>query len=194
MNTLLRSTAALVVATVASDCHLITGMDNGAKPITTTAAAQSLFSLLKSSGAAVDRQVASTFNGTTSVSGSAGTASVSGQKSNTRTSSSSSTTTTTQSDLQISFAGYRSSALTVTGKMRWFDYYYGRTACSSSACASSSSHSEAVSGTSIHVEFSYNGESYADTITIDADSPGDVSSWSVKITTQAGQVFTFTAY
>ena len=78
--------------------------------------------------------------------------------------------------------------------MRWFDYYYSRTACTSSFCSSASERSEAITGTAIRVQFVHNGETISDEITVDADSPDYTARWNVKVTTRGGQVFNFSAY
>jgi hypothetical protein len=203
MTRLIRVITTVCIATSISGCNLLTGVvggddgggDSRGKPISTAAQAQAAFALLRASGDAVDRQLATTFNGSTSVTGASGQATVSGKKSATSTSSSSSTSTSRSTDLQISFAGFRMTGGTgsITGGMRWFDYYYSRTACSSTTCASSSDRSEAVEGTGIRVEFTSGGETISDEITIDADSPSYTSRWTVKITTRSGQVFSFSA-
>jgi len=169
------------------------GGGGGAKAITTSAEARTLFALLRSSGEAVDLAVTAPFNGSTSVSGSLGRAAVTGKKTSSQTSTSSSSSTTTMSDLQIAYSSYRagSSSLTVNGSMRWFEYYYSRTACSSSSCASSSDHSESMKGSAMSVQFDHGGVRYTDVVTIDADSPEYTSRWNVKITTRAGQVLSF---
>ncbi len=199
MSGLNRVVTVLSVASLLAGCDSVTGPGNSAseaksKVISTSAQAQSAFSLLRSSAEAVDRQVSAPFNGSTSISGGGGTAAVSGKKTSSNTSSLSSSSTSRMSDLQISFAGFASAPGAVSGNLRWFDYYYSRTACSSSSCASSSERSEAITGTAIRVQFVHNGESISDEITVDADSPDYTSRWTVKITTRAGQVFSFSAY
>jgi hypothetical protein len=198
-----RVAAALCIAGLVAGCSHLTSPDGGgdggsgsarnSKSITTSAQAQTLFTLLRSSGDAVDRQVSTNFNGATSVVGSTGKASVTGKKTSSSTSSSSSSSTTRSTDLQIAFSDFRSSGstLTVSGSMRWFDNYYSRTACSSTTCASSSDHSESMTGSSIHVEFQSSGEAYSDDIQLEATSPSYTSRWTVKITNRAGQVFSF---
>jgi hypothetical protein len=82
--------------------------------------------------------------------------------------------------------------MTASGRVDWYDYYYSRTACSISTCASASDHSEALEGSSISVTFEYNGDTYSDQIDVDASSGSDTSSWSVTVTNRAGQSFSFT--
>ncbi|MDQ3995031.1 MAG: hypothetical protein M3265_09565 [Actinomycetota bacterium] len=96
--------------------------------------------------------------------------------------------------MSVNFSGFSSgpSAMTASGRVDWYDYYYSRTACSITTCASASDHSEALEGSSISVTFEYNGETYSDRIDVDASSGRDTASWSVTVTNGAGQRFTFT--
>ena len=97
------------------------------------------------------------------------------------------------SDLNVDFASFQSGAsgASLSGHIRWTDYYDSRTACSSTTCASSSHHSQSLDATSIDIVFSFGGQSYHDRISVDAGSSG--SSWSVVLVNGAGQRFTFTA-
>lgn len=164
--------------------------------ITTQEIAEAAFAYLKAAGEDVDQQVATDFSAPLAISGAAGTASVTGEKTASSSSSYSSSSTTRQTDLMIDFADFKSSSSTgsVTGTVRWFDYYYSRTACSDSGCASASDHSEAVEGTSITITFEYDGKTYSDVIAVDAGSGSDSSSWDVELTNAAGESFSFTAY
>ena len=195
MSRLNRAVMVLTVASLVAGCDQITGSgETEERSISSAAQAQIAFSLLKASAEAVDRQVTAPFNSSASVSVASGTAAVSGRKSSTNTSSLSSTSTSRTSDLYINFANYTSAQGTVSGRLRWFDYYYSRTACSSSTCASSSERSEAIEGSAIRVQFTADGETLSDEITVDANSPDYTTRWTVKITNRAGQTFTFSAY
>jgi hypothetical protein len=195
MNRLNMVVIVLSAASLVAACEPPTGLDsdgssNKSKGITTSAQAQAAFAHLRASGAAVDRQIVAPFNGSRSVSG----ASVSGKKTTASNSTSSGASTSRQTDLQIEFAGFALNGGAVTGKMRWFDYYYSSTRCSSSSCASESDHSEAVEGTALKVQFVSSGETISDEITIDANSPDYTDRWTVKVTTRSGQVFSFSTY
>ena len=195
MNRLNMAVIVLSAASLVAACDPPTGLDSDVasskgKAIISSVQAQAAFAFLRASGAAVERQITAPFNGSRSVSG----ANVSGKKTSSSTSTSSGVTTSRQTDLQIDFGGFALNGGAVTGRMRWFDYYYSSTRCSSSSCASASDHSEAVEGTAIKVQFVSNGETITDEITVDANSPDYTDRWTVKITTRSGQVFTFTAY
>jgi len=163
-----------------------------AAAIESTADAKLAFAYLKAEAEHIDGQVNANFSGPLSIAGAAGSASVTGSKTSTRTSSSSSTFSSSISDLNVSFAAFRSSAsgAAVSGQIRWTDYYSSRTACTSSYCATSSHHSQSLDGTSIDVTFSSSGKTYHDRLTVDAGR-ADVTSWSVDLTNGAGQKFSF---
>ena len=170
------------------------GGGGGGQAITTDAAAKSAWSFLWSAGAEVNGNVAVDFTGPVSVAGAAGSASVTGTKTESSTSYSTSYSTTRAADLNLSFASFVPVARpdgSLSGDMRWYDYYYSRTACSSSTCASSTHHTEAIEGTNLTVKFEAGGVTYSDVITISAGSPDYTSRWDVTITTKNGTVFSF---
>jgi len=157
--------------------------------------AEELFSDLKAMAAAIDGRVAKNFSGPVTVTGSSGKATVTGTKTSGGNTSTSSSSTTRTSNLTMTLSGYRSGQLTVTGVIKWYDYYYSRTACSSTTCASASDHSESLSGTSLDITYTpASGGSITDKVTISASSGKDSSRWSVTVTNKAGKKFTFSAY
>ena len=164
-----------------------------APAISSDAEAKAAFASLKSEAEAIDRQLQTNFRAPVMVSGMVGSASVAGSKSSTSSSSSSSVYSSRISDLNVDFASFqsRASGASLSGHIRWTDYYDSRTACSSTTCASSSHHSQSLDATSIDIVFSFGGKSYHDRISVDAGSSG--SSWSVVLVNGAGQRFTFTA-
>lgn len=176
-------------------CDGSNGPNNSKAKISTDDEAEAAFGALRSAAAEVDGQVATDFSAPLSVAGAAGTASVTGDKTASSSSSVSSSTTTQETDLTINFVGYRSAGgVLASGSVRWFDYYYSRSACSDSGCASASDHSEALTGSSINITFESNGTTYSERIDVDASSGSDVSSWDVTVTNEAGERFSFTAY
>jgi hypothetical protein len=84
--------------------------------------------------------------------------------------------------------------MTLSGRIRWYDYYDSRTHCSDTECASTSDHSEAIEGSSIQVTFEQDGKTYKDKIDVDAGSPSYTSRWDVEVTNGAGESFSFTAF
>jgi hypothetical protein len=187
--------AFLLVAAVGCDGSDPNGPSGSGARVSTQELAEAAFAALRSAAAEVDGQVATDFSAPLSVSGASGTASVTGDKTSTSSSSYSSSTTTRQTDITIAFSDFQSDAgVSVSGSVRWFDYYYSRTACSDITCASASDHSEALEGTSIEVTFEYDGKTYSDTINVDASSGSDSSSWDVEVTNSEGDRFSFTAY
>jgi hypothetical protein len=160
--------------------------------IQSEADAKIAFAYLKAEAEQIDGQVRTNFAAPLSISGVNGSASVTGSKTSTSSSSSSSTYSSQSSDLNVSFAAFRSSAsgVAVSGATRWTDYSDSRTACSISTCASSSHHSQSVDGSSIAVTYSYSGKTYSDRVTVDA-SRNNVSSFSVALTNGAGDRFSF---
>ncbi|MBI4503226.1 MAG: hypothetical protein HY700_18975 [Gemmatimonadetes bacterium] len=164
------------------------------KAILTSAEARAAFEYVKATCDGVDRAVPTNFTAPYVVRGSAGTASVRGTKTSSTSSTSSSTSTTRTSNLTVAFTDFKatSGSGSINGTATWYDYYYSRTACSSTTCASASDHSESLKGSALAVKFQYNGATYSDRITINASSGKDTSSWDVTITNQAGGTFTFT--
>jgi hypothetical protein len=181
-------------------CTNSTGDDgggDGGEAIATREAAEAAFHLLASAGSEVDGKVVVDFTGTVSVEGEAGSVSVTGTKTRTTTSSASSSTTTAVSDLDLTLVSFVPASRTdgsVSGDMRWYDYYYSRTACSDSGCASSTDHSEYIYGTAVAVRFEYAGVTYSDVVEITARSPEDSSQWDVDVTAADGTVYSFTSY
>jgi hypothetical protein len=193
-----RRLGSLVFVLVLSACDGATSPDEGGaghdgptagRAITTSAEAMQVFLMLKSTGEGVNRAVATNFAGPVTITGAEGSASVTGRKTSSSSSTSTSQTTRRMSDLQIDFASFQAGGglLKVSGNLRWFDSYYSRTACSSTTCASSTDHSEAMEGRAIQVEFVFNGQRYSDEISVDVDSPDYTSRWSGKITNRLGQ-------
>lgn len=163
------------------------------KTILTSSEAQAAFAYVKSAGEGVDRAVPVNFSAPYTVTGATGSATVRGTKTSTSSSTSSSTTTTRTSNLSVTFNGFSAaSSGPISGSATWYDYYYSRTACSISTCASASDHSESLKGSAVSVTFTYAGSTYSDRITIDGYSGADTVSWDVTITNQAGATFTFT--
>ena len=164
-----------------------------AQAIESTADAKIAFAYLMAEAEQIDGQVKTNFAGPLSISGIAGSASVTGSKTSSSTSSYSSSLSTSNTDLNVAFAAFQSNAsgAVVSGQIRWTNYSNSRTACTSSGyCASSSHHSQSLDGASVDVTFSYSGKTYGDRLTVDAGRD-DVSSWSVALTNGAGQKFSF---
>lgn len=197
---------ALVAASLLSACGGLEGDDfdldspapsssKSSSSISTQQDAEELFSALKSMAAAIDGRVPKNFSSPVTVTGTSGKAIVSGTKTAGGNTSTSSTSTTRTSNLTLTLTGYKSGQLTVTGTLKWYDYYYSRTACSSTTCASASDHSESLSGTSLQVTYTpSSGVTMTDRVTVSASSGKDTSRWSVSVTNQAGKKFTFSAY
>lgn len=183
-----RILAALCSAVLLSACPDATGPGGGkgAATISNDDEAEAAFLALKYAAESIDDQVATNFSGPLSLGG----ASVSGSKTYSSSSSSSSSSSTSTSDIYVSFNGFSSGNTVITGTVRWYDYYYSRTACSSSFCASSSDDYESLDGTSINITFEYDGKTYSDVISVDG-SRDDVSTWTVTVTNKAGFSFTF---
>jgi hypothetical protein len=184
------------VGSLLAGCDALGPSKPSTKSISSEAIAEAAFQFLKSACTTVESAVPVRFTAPYAVSGASGSASVTGTKTASSTSSSSSVSSTSTSDLTIAFTafGMKDVKGSVAGTVRWYEYHYSRTACSSSTCASSSDNSEAAEGTSVKVTFEYSNATYTDTITVDASSPEYTSRWDVKITTSAGKVYSFTAY
>jgi hypothetical protein len=118
---------------------------------------------------------------------------VTGKKTSASNTSSCCSSSTQQTDIYITFSDFESSSgsTTVSGQVRWFDYYDSRTHCSSTDCASTTDDSEALEGSGVALGFEYDGKTYADEITVDASNPSYSSSWTVELTNGAGESFSF---
>jgi hypothetical protein len=185
MNRALSTLAIVCLAVSTTACPGSTEPGGGRNAtISNDEEALAAFLALKYAAEAIDDQIATNFTGPLSLSG----ASVSGSKTASSTSSSSSSSSTSTTDIYVSFSGYSSGGATISGTVRWYDYYYGRTACSSSYCASSSDDYESLDGTSINITFEYDGKKYSDVISVDG-SRDDVSTWSISVTNKAGVSF-----
>jgi hypothetical protein len=203
MKKLIMAVTVLSAASVAAACEpptepeivtppvVATGNDAAAQPqpkgIASAAQAQIAFVLLRSSGEMVDRRVMAPFDGSTAIQGEAGWATVRGKKA----SSTTATESIARTDLAIDFASFALKGdAAVTGRVHWVETW--RMVRGSCGASCPQERTEGLAGKGIKVRFVLNGETIADDITIDALSPADSPRWKVKVTTAAGQVFTFT--
>jgi len=101
-------------------------------------------------------------------------------------------------DIVIAFDQYQYSDLRLNGSIRFYEYSYSRTACSSSGCASSSKNTSAYESklkgldtalSPFNIELMHNGERFKDLILM--DSHKEFSTWKVDITNSDKTTFTF---
>ncbi|SEM74733.1 hypothetical protein SAMN04488505_10634 [Chitinophaga rupis] len=170
-------------------------------PITTAEQARAAFAKINALWTSTLKPVLTkenqTYSGKVLEGAAGGKAVVNGSFTKTSSSSSSSTRSSAIADVTITFQQYEINGLHLDGVLRFYDSYNSRTACSSSGCASSthtylaySSKSSAdVANPPVAIEFELNGKTYRDQILLFASK--EYASWSVKLTNENNQEFSF---
>lgn len=121
----------------------------------------------------------------------AGSASITGDKTESSSSSSTSRSNTKRTEIYINFQNYQlESGSILNGTLRYYKYYYSRTACSSSGCASKSDDSRSIKGDNFSVSFQNdNGMWVSDLLSVSVKSPDYTYRWNGSITNSNGQSF-----
>lgn len=143
-------------------------------------------------------QQAQTYSGKVLQGAGGGKATVNGSYQKNSSSSSTSTLNSSSMNVVITFDQYQAGDLRLNGSIRFYEYSYSRTACSSSGCASSSKRTLAYESKSkwtdtvlapVNIEFSHNGNLLKDIILM--DSRKEYSLWEVEITNANNTTFKF---